>query len=102
MPDFIDAAPLTEVPPGTSTTVEVEGKRVALFNVDGIIHAISDVCMHVGQSLGNGILEGKVVRCRGHNWRFDVTTGFVVGVPGTGVPSYAARVEDGRILVAVA
>lgn len=57
--------------------------------------------MHAGQSLGYGILQGKVVRCRGHGWRFDVTSGFVVGVPGAGVPRYQTKVEDGTIFVAV-
>lgn len=102
MPDFIDAAALEDVPPGRSTVVEIAGRRVAIFNVDGEVHAISDLCMHAGQSLGYGVLQGKVVRCRGHGWRFDVTTGFVVGVPGSGVPCYAARVENGHILVSVA
>ena len=102
MPEFTDVLPVDSVPPGTSTTVEVDGKTVALFNVDGTIHAIADSCLHAGQSLGYGILQGKVVRCRGHGWRFDVTTGEVVGVPGIGVACHRARVENGRILVSVA
>jgi nitrite reductase/ring-hydroxylating ferredoxin subunit len=102
MTEFKETIPLSKVAPGTSTTVEVDGKMVALFNVEGTIYAISDLCMHAGQSLGYGILQGKVVRCRGHGWRFDVTTGFVVGVPGAGVPSYQVRIEDDKIFVAVA
>jgi nitrite reductase/ring-hydroxylating ferredoxin subunit len=102
MPDFKVVLPVDRLPPGKSTTVEVDGKTVALFNVDGTFHAIADACMHAGQSLGYGILQGKVVRCRGHGWRFDVTTGEVVGVPGAGVACYQAKVENGRILVAVA
>jgi nitrite reductase/ring-hydroxylating ferredoxin subunit len=102
MKDFRDVLPLDRVPPGKSTTVEVDGKTVALFNVNGTIHAIADACLHAGQSLGYGVFDGKVVRCRGHGWRFDVTTGEVVGAPGAGVACYAARVKNGRILVAVA
>jgi nitrite reductase/ring-hydroxylating ferredoxin subunit len=101
MPEFQDVLPLDRIPPGKSTTVDIDGKTVALFNVDGTIHAISDACLHAGQSLGYGVFEGKVVRCRGHGWRFDVTTGLVVGVPGAGVPCYSAKVENGRILVAL-
>jgi len=101
MPDFKDVLPLDRIPPGKSTTVEVDGKTVALFNVDGAIHAIADACLHAGQSLGYGILQGKVVRCRAHGWRYDVTNGEIVGVPGSGVACYQARVENGRVLVAV-
>lgn len=100
MSDFQPTIPLEKLPPGTSTTVEVGGKTVALFNVGGTVHAISDACMHAGQSLGYGILEGNVVRCRGHGWRFDVTTGNIVG-SDIGVPCYSAKVEDGTILVSV-
>ena len=102
MPDFKDVLPLDKVPPGKSTTVEIDGKTVALFNVDGTIHAIADACLHAGQSLGYGNLQGKVVRCRAHGWRYDVTTGEIVGVPGSGVACYQARVDNGRIFVAVA
>jgi nitrite reductase/ring-hydroxylating ferredoxin subunit len=101
MSEFKDVLPVERIPPGKSTTVDVDGKTVALFNVDGTIHAIADACMHAGQSLGYGILQGKVVRCRGHGWRFDVTNGEVVGVPGSGVACYRAKVENGRILVAI-
>lgn len=100
MSDFQPTIPLKMLPPGTSTTVEVGGKTVALFNVGGTIHAISDACMHAGQSLGYGILEGNVVRCRGHGWRFDIRTGNIVG-SDIGVSCYSARVEDGTILVSV-
>lgn len=102
MPEFHDVLPVERIPPGTSTTVEVAGKAIALFNVNGTIHAIADACLHAGQSLGHGILQGKVVRCRAHGWRYDVTNGEIVGVPGSGVACYQAKVENGRILVAVA
>ena len=100
MPDFQPTIPLEKLPPGKSTTVEVEGKTVALFNVDGTVHAISDTCMHAGHSLGWGILEGNVVRCRGHGWRFDVRTGRVLSGP-TDVPlaTYPVRLEEDRLLV---
>lgn len=102
MPTFRDALPLDRIPPGTSTTVEIDGKAVALFNVNGTIHAIADACLHAGQSLGYGILQGTIVRCRAHGWRYDVTTGEIVGVPGSGVACYQARVENGQVQVAVA
>lgn len=100
MAEYRETIPLGDLPPGTSTTVEVDGKSVALFNVDGTVHAISDNCLHAGHSLGYGVLQGNVVRCRGHGWRFDVTTGMVVGAE-IGVPCYSARVENDTILVAV-
>ena len=77
------------------------GKEVAIFNVDGTIYAMEDSCLHKGASLGTGELDGKVVTCRAHGWRYDVTTGSTISSPGYGVTSYPAKVIDGKILVAV-
>ena len=68
----------------------------------GAIYAMEDSCLHKGASLGTGQLDGKVVTCRSHGWRYDVTTGSTMNVPGYGVASYPAKVVDGKILVAVA
>jgi 3-phenylpropionate/trans-cinnamate dioxygenase ferredoxin subunit len=82
--------------------VTVAGKSIALFNVDGTIYAIDDSCLHEEQSLGTSRLEGEIVACRAHGWRYDVTTGCMPGVKDFGVASYRAKVEGGRILVDIA
>jgi 3-phenylpropionate/trans-cinnamate dioxygenase ferredoxin component len=99
--DFVEAARLEQVPPGTGMCFAVAGKDVAIFNVDGTIYAMDDTCVHQGASLGSGKLDGKVVTCPGHGMRYDVTTGSTISSPGYGVASYPAKVVDGRILVAV-
>jgi nitrite reductase/ring-hydroxylating ferredoxin subunit len=101
MAEFIDAAGLDELPPGSGTSVTVAGKAVALFNVDGTIYAMEDSCLHQASSLGMSELRGKVVTCRGHGWRYDVTTGQVLHVPDYGVETFPVKVVDGRIMVAV-
>jgi len=40
----------------------VEGKQLALFNVNGIVYEMDDKCLHAGGSLGwAGKLGSKVV-----------------------------------------
>jgi len=51
--------------------------------------------------LAAGKIDGKVVTCRAHGFKYDLTTGFVVGSPGFGVASYPVKLVDGKILVAV-
>jgi nitrite reductase/ring-hydroxylating ferredoxin subunit len=99
--DFIEAARLDDIPPGTGTCVTVAGKDVALFNVDGTIYATEDSCLHQGLSLGTSMLEGKVVTCRGHGWRYNVTTGKTLHVPDYGVATYPVRIVDRKIMVAL-
>ena len=63
---------------------------------------MDDTCLHQGMSLGWSRLDGKIVTCRGHGMRYDVTTGKVVGGADIGVNPYHVKVENGKILVAVA
>jgi nitrite reductase/ring-hydroxylating ferredoxin subunit len=64
----------------------VAGKEVAVFNVG----------LHQGSSLGAGKLEGKVLTCRAHGWRYDVTTGSTMSSPGYGVTPYPAKIVHGK------
>ena len=100
MSKFIEAARVDQIPPGAGTTVNVAGKDVAIFNVAGEVYAIGDSCPHAGASLGAGKLSGRIVTCRAHGLRYDVTTGQVT-TGGFGVASYPVQVVDGKILIAV-
>ncbi len=102
MAEFVEVASLDQVPPGSGTSFTVAGKGVAVFNVEGTIYAMDDTCQHQGSSLGAGQLNGNVVTCRAHGWRYNVTTGSLTTSPGYGVASYPAKVVEGKILVAVA
>ncbi len=99
--EFVAVLREEELPPGRGTCVTVAGKDVALFNVDGAIYAIEDSCLHQGLSLGTSKLEGKVVTCRGHGWRYDVTTGSTLQVPGYGVSTFPVKIVDGVVLVSI-
>jgi nitrite reductase/ring-hydroxylating ferredoxin subunit len=99
MTDFIEAARLDEIETGCGICVAVGGKDIALFNVDGKIYATDDGCLHQGLSLGSSKLEGKVVTCRAHGWRYDVTTGNTLHVADYGVNTYPVEVVDGKVLV---
>ena len=46
-----------EIPPGQAKAVEVNGKRIAIFNVDGTFYAIDDTCTHRGGPLSEGDVE---------------------------------------------
>ena len=100
-PNFVEAARLEELPPGKSMTVTIGDRNIALFNVEGTVYATDDSCLHAGSSLGAGVLDGRIVRCRRHGWKYDVTSGCVLGVPGLGVSAHSVKVVGDRIMVAV-
>ena len=64
-----------DVSEGACKSFIVEGRRIALYNVDGSFYATQDICLHKGGLLGRGTLDGPVVTCPLHGWRFNVVTG---------------------------
>ncbi len=88
-----------ELATGEGRVVEVEGRELALFNVDGVYHCIENACPHRGGPLGEGDLEGRVVSCPWHAWRWDVTTGANTNNPAVRVAAYPVTVEGGAVFV---
>lgn len=89
--------------PGTLLAFELGGERVAVANVEGALHAFSDLCPHRQCSLAEGNLDGTVVTCPCHGSQFDVTTGERLRGPAVrGVRTFAVRVEVGDLQVEVA
>ena len=66
MEGFVKIAKSDEIQPGQGKMVEVDGKKIALFNVDGAFYAIDDTCTHRGGPLSEGELSGKEVTCPLH------------------------------------
>lgn len=96
MGSFVKVAKTDEIPPDRGKIVEVGGKKIALFNVEGSFYAIDDTCTHRGGPLSEGSLDGKEVTCPWHGARFDVTTGAVLGPPAPErVARYPVKI-DGR------
>ena len=96
---FLRAAKKDEIPAGSIREFQVDGKTVALANVDGKFHAINNTCLHRGGPLGQGELEGNVVTCPWHGWQYDVTSGKVTMNPAVGVDCYAVEVRGEDIFV---
>lgn len=88
-----------DCPVGASRELVVDGRIVALFNVDGQFFALDGVCPHQGGPLGKGCLTGSVVTCPWHGWQFDVTSGQHQFSPSVVQPGFAVRVVDGVIEV---
>jgi len=98
MPQRHPVTTLDAFPPGSKRAFKIADRRVALFNVDGRLHAMDDVCPHAGASLAAGPLKACVVTCPLHAIRFDVTTGQPVGLKGIdALQCFPVFVTDGRV-----
>jgi len=102
MADFVKVATTDEIVPGQGKMIEVGGKKIALFNVEGSFYAIDDTCTHRGGPLSEGSLDGKEVTCPWHGAIYDVITGEVLSPPAPKeVARYNVRVEGTDIEVEV-
>jgi nitrite reductase/ring-hydroxylating ferredoxin subunit len=102
MSDFVKAAETKDVPPGTVKAVNVNGRSIAICNVDGRYYAVDDVCTHDGGPLGSGKLCDGQIECPRHGGRFDVQSGRAVVLPAVlPIPTYSVEVIGEEIRVAL-
>src|SRR3989442_1483014 len=96
---WVRVAATGEISPGEGRVVETGGRALAVFNVEGTYYAIDSTCSHRAGPLGDRELEGTVVVCPWHAWRWDVTSGANVNNPAVRVACFPARVQDGAVFV---
>ncbi len=101
MATFTKAAKTSEIPPNSGKALSVNGKAIAVFNVEGAFYALDNTCLHRGGPLGEGELDGTSVTCPWHGWQYDVTTGKTLETPDQGVEKYEVKVEGEDLLIAL-
>lgn len=101
MSRFHPVAAIDSLAPGNGRTVEVQGRRFALWNLDGRFYAMDDACPHRGGPLGAGVLQDGRVHCPLHGWAFDPTTGACLSQPARPVACHPTKVEDGQVWIEV-
>ncbi len=90
-----------QIPEGKFRAVRVRGKPLLFLKVSGQIYAVSNYCPHMGCALQGGTLEGYILMCGCHGWKFDIRTGAYLENPSTKLTCYPCKVENGKIYVEV-
>ena len=90
---------LRDLPNGAARAYAVGRYEVAVFNVDGELYGIENICPHQGAPLADGWLDGMHVTCPWHAWCFDVRTGKMTLGDFARVPRFAVRVEGTTIFI---
>jgi naphthalene 1,2-dioxygenase system ferredoxin subunit len=88
---------------GDIVAVELANKKIAIYGFVGAIYATDNVCTHGDALLSDGfLLEDGAIECPLHQGQFDIKTGKALCRPlEHNVQSYAIKIEDGKILVAI-
>jgi len=104
-PVFVSVCALNDIPRLGARVIEramEHGGNVAVFRTaEDRVFALADRCPHKGGPLSQGIVHGDRVACPLHNWNIRLETGAAVE-PDVGCAArYPARVENGRVEVAL-
>lgn len=98
-PRWTPAATLESIKPGGVKLLRVGREQVALFRLmDGRIFAVDNRCPHEGYPLSQGAVNGEVLTCTWHNYKFDLKDGACL-LGDEAVRAYAVRVVDGVVEV---
>lgn len=109
----VKVCPASEIPAGGRKIVEIEGKSIGIFNLNGAFYALRNVCPHqfaplcLGKVTGynapsevgvyDWCREGEIIRCPWHGWEFDIKTGKSIFNPHkVRTKSYPVTVEAGE------
>src|SRR3954452_21493982 len=100
---------ISEIPVGGLKIVEVEGRSIGVFNVDGAFYALRNQCPHELAPLCRGLItgttlpsqpgeyiwarDGEIIRCPWHGWEFDIANGRSIFNP------HRMRVKSYRVTV---
>ncbi len=99
-----------DLPPGERKIIDVGGRAIGVFNVNGAYYALLNRCPHRAAPLCKGPVtgligspeqykfdfcrDGEIVRCPWHGWEFDITNGQSVFNPHrVRAKSYEVTVE---------
>jgi nitrite reductase/ring-hydroxylating ferredoxin subunit len=81
--------------------IKVDGHRVCLVRTSDGLHAIDHACPHEGYGLTQGELDGDLITCAWHNWKFRVTDGACVQGEEGVQTHHVAVADDGAVRVSI-
>jgi naphthalene 1,2-dioxygenase system ferredoxin subunit len=100
MTQWLDVAARDDVPDDDVIGVDLGGKSLALYGVDGEVYATDNICTHGHARLCDGFLEGHEIECPLHQGRFDIRSGKAMSAPLTeDIKTWPIKVENGRVFV---
>jgi nitrite reductase (NADH) small subunit len=96
-----DVGALEDLSPDRGRCAEAGAISLALFRQGDEVFALENACPHRGGPLCEGDVKDGAVYCPLHAWGFDLRSGRAVNVRWAPARVFPARIEAGRIRVAI-
>lgn len=88
-----------DIPEGSGKEFVVDGKRIAIFNQNGL-HGLDSICVHQDGSLAGGKLQGEIVECPLHFWHYNIKTGQLLDyIKGVKLQTYKVEAKSDGLYV---
>jgi 3-phenylpropionate/trans-cinnamate dioxygenase ferredoxin component len=98
MTDWVRVCSVGDLLPGEFQVAFDGDTAIAVFNVDGELYAVEDICTHDGGELAGGPMEGFEVECPRHGAKFDLRTGQALCPPAyLPIAKFPVKTEDGAV-----
>jgi len=101
MDNFVAVLDEKELTEGTMKLVRVDGLPILLIKQSGQIFVIDNRCPHMACGFAGGTLDGMIIICPCHDWRFNLKTGEYEDDPSMKLLIYEWKIESGKIWVKV-
>jgi nitrite reductase/ring-hydroxylating ferredoxin subunit len=111
-----------ELGEGERVLVQLEGREIGVFNVDGELRAYTNWCAHQSGPICEGNItgtwegsfdrdsletsleycrDGEILNCPWHGWEYDIENGDCLSREGIKLPSHPVEVRDGEVVVSL-
>lgn len=115
-----EVATVNEIDEGERMLVQLEGREIGIFHIDGEYRAFSNWCAHQAGPVCEGAVsgttkatfdeetleveldycqDGEILNCPWHGWEYDLTSGECLSRQGIKLPEYSVSVENDKIFV---
>jgi nitrite reductase/ring-hydroxylating ferredoxin subunit len=84
---------------GNMMPVYPRGVHILLARIDGLVYALSGKCAHMACPLYTGTLEGDILTCPCHDWRYNIKTGVFLDAPELLLENYQVKSENGKLFI---
>ena len=98
-PDFRFLASMEELKKTGQLTRWVDDHDILLYEYEGEIKAISNVCRHFGGPVGYHKGKDGVFTCLWHNWTYSCKDGSCTSHPGLPLRQYSLKIDADKIYV---
>ncbi|WP_025038309.1 Fe-S cluster biogenesis protein NfuA [Bradyrhizobium sp. DOA9] len=99
--NWIPAGMLSEFPDRIVRSMSLENRKVILYRDGASITCFENACAHLGFPIHDGEVEGGIIICPHHGFRYDLASGECLTAPEVQLQPHAVRIVGAKVEVRI-